>query len=142
MKIIVPGWEKVFNRRIQSLDQLFGRLVSAVLHKFHVGVAARAAKIGTGTATLPLLSQQIIVYERVLKDAAVVTKDLIVARQKDINREFVPIIAQQMDAAYVACEEESGKAIPPAHVEMDIAKDRIRDWFLPSDERSHESTYI
>lgn len=56
-----------------------------------------------------MLSQQIGVYEQILKDLATTTKDMIVARQKDINREFVPVIARSMQPSYDWCTEERGK---------------------------------
>ncbi|KAL8820149.1 MAG: hypothetical protein Q9223_001566 [Gallowayella weberi] len=124
MKLIAPGWEKVFTRRVQSVMTNLTKTVPAVLKKFHRDIEDRARKIGTGLASLSMLSHQITVYEQVLKDAAPSTKDVIITRQKDINREFAPVIGRAMIPSYEWCEAERGpgqykrmKAYMKDHVE-------------------------
>lgn len=56
-----------------------------------------------------MLGQQIANYENLLKDLSTNVKDAINNSQKEINREFVPVIEQAMVAAYEACVEERGK---------------------------------
>ncbi|KAL8800856.1 MAG: hypothetical protein Q9182_004876 [Xanthomendoza sp. 2 TL-2023] len=108
IKLIAPGWEKVFTRRVQSVMTNLTKTVPAVLKKFHRDIEDRARKIGTGLASLSMLSHQITVYEQVLKDAAASTKDVIITRQKDINREFTPVIERAMIPSYEWCEAERG----------------------------------
>ncbi|KAL8858213.1 MAG: hypothetical protein Q9178_005225 [Gyalolechia marmorata] len=108
IKLIAPGWEKAFTRRVQSVLNNFTKAIPVVLKKFHRDIEDRARKIGTGLASLSMLSHQISVYEQVMKDAAASTKDMIIAAQKDINREFIPVLERVMQPSYEWCEAESG----------------------------------
>ena len=87
----------------------FARNAAACLKKFHKDIEARARQIGTGIAGLSMLQQQVGNYESILKDLSTLVKDTINTNQKEINREFVPVIEQAMAAAYEACVEERGK---------------------------------
>ena len=87
----------------------FARNSAACLKKFHKDIEARARQIGTGIAGLSMLQQQVGNYESILKDLSTAVKDTINTNQKEINREFVPVIEQAMAAAYDACVEERGK---------------------------------
>ena len=108
MKILAPGWEKTFTRRIQLVIKNFTTTVPAVLKKFHHDIEARVRKVGAGIAGLSMLAHQVSVYEQLLKNVASTTKDMIIARQKDINREFVPVIQEAMQPSYGWCTEEHG----------------------------------
>lgn len=111
IKVIAPGWEKVFSRRLQIVLNNFTRTAPAGLKSFHRDIDGRARRIGASIAGMSMLSQQITVYEHILKDLATSTKDKIVAKQKDINREFVPVIERYMFDAYDWCQQETGKWI-------------------------------
>ena len=87
----------------------FARNSAACLKKFHKDIEARARQIGTGIAGLSMLQQQVGNYESILKDLSMAVKDTINNNQKEINREFVPVIEQAMAAAYDTCVEERGK---------------------------------
>ena len=105
----------------------FTRVVPNALKKFHREIEARARKIGAGIAGLSMLSQQVSVYEQILKDLATTTKDMIITRQKDINREFVPAIERAMQDSYVWCMEEHGSgcfARMKAHMNSHVADHR------------------
>ncbi|KAL8889342.1 MAG: hypothetical protein Q9215_003371 [Flavoplaca cf. flavocitrina] len=108
IKIIAPGWERVFTRRVASVLNNFTKSIPAILTKFHREIEDRARKIGTGLGSLAMLSHQISVYEQVMKDAAATTKEMIIARQKDINREFTPVLEHKMIPSYEWCEAERG----------------------------------
>ncbi|KAL8672577.1 MAG: hypothetical protein Q9168_002982 [Polycauliona sp. 1 TL-2023] len=108
IKIIAPGWERVFTRRVGSVLNNFTKSIPAILQKFHREIEDRARKIGTGLASLSMLKHQIGVYEQVMKDAAASTKDMIIAKQKDINREFTPVLERVMQPSYEWCEAERG----------------------------------
>ena len=86
----------------------FTRTAPAALGKFHHNAEARVCKSGTGIAGLSVLSQQVGVYKQILKDIAASAKGMIKARQKDINRKFMPVVAQAMQEAYIICQEEYG----------------------------------
>ena len=88
----------------------FARNAAACLKKFHKDIEARARQLGTGIAGLSMLQQQVGNYESILKDLSTAVKDTINTNQKEINREFVPVIEQAMAAAYEACVEERGKS--------------------------------
>ncbi|KAL8998150.1 MAG: hypothetical protein Q9188_006160 [Gyalolechia gomerana] len=124
IKMIAPGWEKVFTRRVQMVMNNFSKMAPTTLRQFHHEIEDRARNIGTGLASLSMLSQQILVYDQILKDLAATTKDMIMTRQKDINREFVPVIQHAMQPSYGWCSAEVGpgqfkrmKAYMDDHVE-------------------------
>ncbi|KAL8835488.1 MAG: hypothetical protein Q9170_003290 [Blastenia crenularia] len=108
IKLIAPGWEKTFTRRVQVVMNSFTKTVPSILKKFHHDIEDRARKLGTGLASLSMLLHQLTVYEQILKDLASSTKDMVIAAQKDINREFVPVIQGAMQPSYTWCAEESG----------------------------------
>ena len=81
---------------------------TSLMRNFHKDVYTRARRIGAGIATLHTLQQQLQVYEDVFKDLATTTRDSISARQREINREFVPIIEEAMRDAYIACVAACG----------------------------------
>lgn len=125
IKLIAPGWEKVFTRRVQSVLNNFTKATPAILKKFHRDIEDRARKIGTGLASLSMLSHQITVYEQIFKDLAASEKDAIITIQKDINREFTPVIEREMTPSYEGCTAEYGpgsykrmKALMAEHVEQ------------------------
>ena len=86
----------------------FARSAATHLKTFHKDVEARARKVGAGIAGLSMLSQQVNAYETIFKDLSTAVKDNILAHQKEINREFVPVIAERMERAYDACTNEAG----------------------------------
>lgn len=87
----------------------FSRNAAACLRKFHKDIESRARQIGAGIAGLHMLQQQVVNYENLLKDLSTTVKDTINTNQKEINREFVPIIEQAMEPAYEQCAAERGK---------------------------------
>ena len=55
-----------------------------------------------------MLQQQLPVYEDIFKDLSATTRDAINAQQKEINREFTPVIERAMVDAYENCNNEHG----------------------------------
>ena len=108
IKTIAAGWEKTFSRRIPVVSTAFARNAANRLKTFHRDIEARARKVGAGIAGLSMLSQQVSAYESIFKDLSSTIKETIVAQQKEINREFVPVIAQHMEFAYDGCTNEAG----------------------------------
>lgn len=88
---------------------VFTRESSKLLTEFHRDVNSRASNVGAGLAGLRMLQQQLGVYENIIKDLANTVKTNINTTQKDINREFTPVIERAMTAAYDACVAEAGK---------------------------------
>ena len=87
---------------------VFTREASKLLTEFHRDVNSRVSKVGAGLAGLHMLQQQLGVYENIIKDLANTVKGTINNTQKDINREFTPVIERAMTAAYDACAAEAG----------------------------------
>ena len=78
------------------------------LADFHNQVESRAVKNGASIAAFQMLKSQIPNHKQALKDASTVAKSDIVAKQKDINREFVPTITKNMINAFDTCNREIG----------------------------------
>lgn len=113
----------------------FVRRAANLLREFHHDVDGRARKVGAGIAGLSMLQQQLGVYETILKDLTGTVKDTINNGQKEINREFTPVIARAMIAAYEACVNESGKNIGPFRV---FLANCSRSWELHAHEGGNE----
>ena len=80
----------------------------ALLTTFHEAVEKRAMKNGTSLASLEMLKQQLPTYKDTFKDLSAVAQTQITTSQRDINREFVPVVAEAMKQAYDDCENEHG----------------------------------
>lgn len=89
----------------------FVRNAANLLRTFHRDVDGRARKVGAGITGLHVLQQQLGVYETLLKDLTATVKETVNSSQKEINREFTPVITRAMVAAYEACVNESGKKL-------------------------------
>lgn len=104
----------------------FVQTTSASLKKFHKNIDARARKLGIGLARLHVLSEQLSVYETSIKNISSAAKDEINTAQKDINREFTPVIGIAMTQAYDDCANERGW-IPQNEFETPLLT-RGRSW--------------
>ncbi|KAL8700510.1 MAG: hypothetical protein Q9201_005409 [Fulgogasparrea decipioides] len=125
MKILSPGWEKMFTRRTPMVMASFVRNATELVKHFHRDVNSRARKIGLGIAGLQALKQQLAVYENILKDVSREAAETVNNRQKEINREFVPVIQSAMADGYSNTLNETGpgcykrmKAVMSLHVEQ------------------------
>lgn len=107
---------RTFSQRIPTVLGSFIREAASTIRAFHRDVSSRAVKVGAGLAGLHMLQQQLGVYESLLKDLISIVKDVINTCQKDINREFTPIVANHMIPAYEACSQESGKRYTRFHI--------------------------
>jgi hypothetical protein len=110
IKVLATGWERVFARGVPQAMSSFARDAGKVLKKFHKEVEFQAHTNGTGIAGLSMLSQQLHIYESMFKDIVGVALEAITSEQREINREFTPVIAAAMEDAYVACTNENGKS--------------------------------
>jgi hypothetical protein len=93
----------------------------ALLTTFHEAVETRAMKNGTSLASLEMLKQQLPTYKDTFKDLSAVAQTQITTSQRDINREFVPVVAEAMKQAYDDCENEHGpvslvRLLTPIHL--------------------------
>ena len=108
IKNIASGWERTFSRRMPLVLSGLANKSGTLLTTFHNDVEARARRNGTSLATLQVLKQQLPTYKDTMKDLSTAAQTQIATRQKDINREFVPVVAEAMKEVYNDCENESG----------------------------------
>jgi len=108
IKNIANGWERTFSRRMPSVLNGLANKNGTLLAAFHEAVETRAMRNGTSLASLEMLKQQLPTYKDTFKDLSAVAQTQITTRQKDINREFVPVVAEAMKQAYDDCENERG----------------------------------
>lgn len=88
----------------------FARSGAQILKDFHEDVQGRAQRVGAGISGLSMLQQQLGIYGNLLKDLANTVKETISKAQKEINREFTPVIEKAMSDAYTACVDENGES--------------------------------
>jgi len=144
MKILASGWEKTFTRRLPMVMAGFSRNAATPLREFHRDIEARSRKIGSSVAGIHMLHDQVSAYENILKDLSTSVRDNINSTQKDVNRQFTPVIERAMATAYAQCVDERGpgsfarmKAAMNSHVaherhtmfqeSADTVADRLRD---------------
>jgi hypothetical protein len=109
IKSISNGWERTFSRRMPSVLNGLANKSGALLTAFHETVEAHVMRNGTSLASLEMLKQQLPTYRDSLKDLSSAAQSQTTTRQKDINREFVPVVAGAMHQAYEDCENERGQ---------------------------------
>lgn len=132
IKQVVPGWERAFVRRVPDVLNGFIRDGSNLMREFHLTISTRARLNGFAGGRMFLLEEQIKVYEQAFRLIAEQTLDSINNQQRDINREFRPVIEQAMTPVYEQCNNDRGtgvsarrKAYISAHV--DACKDVMFD---------------
>lgn len=108
LKVLAPGWERTFSRRVPSVLEGLARGASALLDTFHREVEARAARAGASHASFQMLKHQLPTYKQTFKDLAVESRNIIANEQKEINRAFVPVVTEAMSQVYDDCEAERG----------------------------------
>ncbi|KAL8711916.1 MAG: hypothetical protein Q9225_007039 [Loekoesia sp. 1 TL-2023] len=102
------GWEKAFSRQLPTKVLSFARHAFDVLTEFHRKIERRVCELGRGTTGLEPLRQQLTVYDDIFKETATSVKESINTSQKEINREFVPVIQETLRPVYEACVNEHG----------------------------------
>lgn len=105
---VANPWEKCFSRRVPSVLNGLSITIGNVLGKFHKEVESRAMRNGSSQASFLMLSQQLQNWKAGFKDLAAAMRARINEQSKEINRQFVPVIADAMLKAYNDCEAESG----------------------------------
>ncbi|KAI7088860.1 hypothetical protein KC356_g3005 [Hortaea werneckii] len=108
-KQLASAWEKAFQRRLPHILQSFTKAGSAMLKKFHTAVADRCRQQGQSIARIGMLKTQLGAYDAIIKDMANNMIRQINDGQRDINREFTPVISQAMSPAYDVTSAESGQ---------------------------------
>ncbi|KAL8939228.1 MAG: hypothetical protein Q9216_003474 [Gyalolechia sp. 2 TL-2023] len=109
IKMILPGWEKAFARKLPTKVLSFAPRAFTVVNDFHQEIEGRVRELGCGIAGIQTLRQQLSVYNDVFKETASLVNESINATQKDINREFIPVIKLHLRPTYRACAKEHGQ---------------------------------
>jgi hypothetical protein len=110
IKILATSWERAFARSIPNVLSQYARSVGQVLRSFHADVETRARANSAGIASLGMLMQQLQIYEAIFKDIVAISLEAINKQQREINREFTPVVAAAMQFAYSTCENEHGES--------------------------------
>lgn len=126
IKYIANGWEKTFQRRIPGILTTLVTVIDKMLHTFHDEVEKRAIKNGGSMARFHMLKDGLSNYREVVRDTTNRTKLDISSKQRDINREFVPVVTNAMIPAYEACSNETGKG---SYRRMKASMEQHVDWY-------------
>ena len=140
LRHLASAWEKCFQRRLPHILQSFTKAGTDLLKKFHAAIEARCRERGHGVARLGLLANQLEAYKAIFKDLADLMVNSVAEAQREINREFTPIVTEAMSPAYEMCTDERGigsykrmKGHMTSHVDSDkitmfqTACDQVRE---------------
>ncbi|KAI4174954.1 MAG: hypothetical protein LQ343_001981 [Gyalolechia ehrenbergii] len=109
--IILPGWEKMFSRDLPTIMESFTRSASKILTDYHREIDHEARKFSINKAGLAMLLYQTGGYTKTLELHAKSVRKAINSAQKDINRQFIPVIQTAMKPAYEYCNKDHGAGI-------------------------------
>lgn len=102
------GWEKAFQRRLPAVMRTCGKTFSTALHTFHRELEERARRRGVINPRLGLLARQMKLYEAVFVDLANAMVASINEQQREVNRQFTPVVRTAMERAYTLTTDERG----------------------------------
>ncbi|KAL9114844.1 MAG: hypothetical protein Q9227_001087 [Pyrenula ochraceoflavens] len=105
---LMNPWDKCFNRSIPNVLRNMPNSIGDVLSTFHKDIETRAMRNGTSPAALQMLSHQLHNYKSAFRDLSNGVKSKILEESKEINRQFIPVVANAMHDAYEDCELERG----------------------------------
>lgn len=107
-KQLASTWEKAFQHRLPHILQGFTKSAGLMLKDFHNAVETRSRDKGVGLARVGRLKNQLTAYEALFGDLANNMITSVNEAQREVNREFTPVIAAAMASAYEVCTEERG----------------------------------
>ena len=113
IKILATGWERAFARAIPTVLSKYAAAAGKALGSFHKDFEARARANGTGIVGLSMLVHQLRIYDGIFKDVVAFSTESINTQQREINREFTPVISAAMHTGYELCENERGEPVYP-----------------------------
>ncbi|KAF9636827.1 hypothetical protein BFW01_g7723 [Lasiodiplodia theobromae] len=108
IKQIATGWERAFQRALPAQLDKFKTNTLEVLTKFHNTVTKRASDLGVSPAIVAGLSRQLNNTQPFLTAQIEAIKTMMTEAQREVNREFTPVIAAAMEHAYELCNGERG----------------------------------
>ena len=156
-RLLASRWELTFQRRVPKVLKHITTRLNRMLTQFHKLVEKRVLERGSGVPGLHFLSQHVQSSQRTF-DALVEKLFAIVSeKQKEANRELVPVICVAMADGYTRCVDERGsgsfmrmKGHMLNHVEQrkdsmfeeatESVKDRLRQMRLDVEEHMREET--
>ena len=107
-RLLASRWELTFQRRVPKVLKHITKRLNRMLSQFHKLVEKRVLERGVGVPGLHFLSQHVDSSQRTF-DALVERLFAIVSeKQKEANRELVPVISEAMADGYTRCVEEHG----------------------------------
>jgi hypothetical protein len=115
IKQLASNWEKAFAQKLPRVLQNFNRKSKSLLTSFHTDIVAHSQKQGSGAAGLAMLGQQLRNYEAIFVNLTGAMLEVINELQREANREFTPVIAESLGAAYEWNAAETG---PGQYVRM------------------------
>ncbi|KAL1618669.1 hypothetical protein SLS54_007105 [Diplodia seriata] len=127
IKQIATGWERAFQRALPAQLDKFKKMTLEVLTNFHNTVTMRARELGVSTVAVAALSRQLNSYEPFLKGQVESIKAMMTTIQREVNREFTPVIAAAMEHAYHMCLTEHGSGSymrMKGHMSAHVSKSR------------------
>ena len=114
IKNLASNWERAFSGKLPKvLRDLNGKL-SRLLTTFHAEVNASAMKQGVSVAGLAMLNHQNVIYTSLINELITQAMDMMTSIQRNVNRDFTPVIANKLASAYNTCAADvgPGKFIP------------------------------
>lgn len=107
-KHLATAWEKTFQRRLPNILNSFTESATDVAKKFHAAVEQRVRAKGHGISRIGMIGGQLQTHNAKFADLVANAIETINNGQRDINREFTPVIANAMEPSYTFCIEERG----------------------------------
>ncbi|KAH8691825.1 hypothetical protein BGW36DRAFT_437369 [Talaromyces proteolyticus] len=107
LKAVASGWENTFSQRAQSLLLSMASEGARLLQSFHDSVHHTADQ-NTSRIGNHVLSQQLRVYQQLLKGLCLENLTMVTTRSKDISRMFQPVVAEKLAPVYANCTALSG----------------------------------
>jgi hypothetical protein len=108
-KGLAQWWEKAFQFRLPEIFNCFPNTASTLMRDFHDAVETQCIQHSIGVSRIARLRDNNVVLELAFTDLAKMTIGNITEAQREINREFNPVIAATMASAYNRCSQENGK---------------------------------
>ncbi|KAI9653730.1 MAG: hypothetical protein M1821_006924 [Bathelium mastoideum] len=109
MKALMSGWEKAFQQRLPHTLNEFVKAAYKIILNFHAQTVEQLRKSSRGQAAIGTLTQQLQSYGTSFHSVANQLISAISEQQKDVNRQFIPMITSALESAYECCVQESGK---------------------------------
>lgn len=103
------AWEKSFQRRIPNILQSLKKSATNTLKQFHVAVEDRSRKSGHGLARIGMLGANLPTHSAAFGDICQEAVTKLNEGQRELSRQFTPVIAAAMEPVYDACNQETGK---------------------------------